>query len=84
MEADLKTINFVLCLIGIGLSMMFISGEVKNEKIMRWCFLGYFIVVVDLNLTRAFVFPNYIFLAAAALTLLSWFAKDFYRITSEA
>ena len=71
----LNSLNLPLGMLGIGLLMMMVSGEAKDNLLMRVAFLAYFVAVIDLNAPRLSEFSNVILLSFAGLLLALWSFK---------
>ncbi|HJZ13368.1 MAG TPA: hypothetical protein VJ521_14525 [Acidobacteriota bacterium] len=64
--------NLLLLVIGVALIVILFSGERHDEQSLRAIFFGYFLVVLQYNYDRVFLFRDKFLLVAAALCFLIW------------
>ena len=65
-------LNLGLGLIGIFLLAILIKENVRTEKLTRYVFAGYYLIVLQYNHGRILTFPNFQLLVVAGIILFVW------------
>lgn len=65
-------LNLGLGLIGIFLLAILIKENVRTEKLTRYVFAGYYLIVLQFNHERILTFPNFLLLVVAGIILFVW------------
>lgn len=65
-------LNLGLGLIGIFLLAILIKENVRTEKLTRYVFAGYYLIVLQYNHERILTFPNFLLLVVAGIILFVW------------
>lgn len=65
-------LNLGLGLMGIFLLAILIKEDVRTEKLTRYVFTGYYLIVLQYNHERILTFPNFLLLVVAGIILFVW------------
>lgn len=72
MASIYPVLNLGLGLIGIFLLAILIKENVRTEKLTRYVFAGYYLIVLQYNHERILTFPNFLLLVVAGIILFVW------------
>jgi hypothetical protein len=65
-------LNLGLALLGIFLLVILGKESVRSEKLTRYLFAGYYLIVLQYNHERILTFPNFLLLVVAGIVLFVW------------
>lgn len=65
-------LNLGLGLLGIFLLAILIKENIRTERLTRYVFAGYYMIVLQYNHERILTFPNFLLLVVAGIVLLVW------------
>lgn len=65
-------LNLGLALIGIFLLAILVKENIRSEKLTRYIFAAYYMIVLQYNHERILAFPNFLVLTVAGIVLLVW------------
>lgn len=65
-------LNLGLALMGILLLAILVKENVRTERLTRYIFAAYYMIVLQYNHERILTFPNFLLLIVAGIVFLVW------------
>ena len=72
MASAYPILNLGLAFIGIFLLTILNRAKIGSERLIKYVFVGYYLIVLQYNHDRILTFPNFLLVSVAGIVLAVW------------